>query len=101
MGRKNWLDIIIKLVSIFFLLPILFRILPEMPFGDISVILTCGPCLLVAVFAFVLFGEKLTRIQIGLLILSMFGVAFIIRPSFIFGTSDSDKVYPYRLIATM
>ena len=93
---KNWLGILIKVLVIFFLLPILFRLIPEMPFGDISVILTCGPCLLVAIFAFVLFGEKLSQCQVVLIILSSFGVIFIIRPAFIFGTTNADNVYPNR-----
>ena len=94
--RRNWIGILMKLGVMFLLLPVLFRIIPEMPFGDLSVILTCGPSLLVAIFAFILFDEKLTRIQVFLVVLSSFGVVFIIRPTIIFGATNSDQVYPHR-----
>ncbi|XP_063714848.1 uncharacterized protein LOC134842438 isoform X2 [Symsagittifera roscoffensis] len=99
--RRNWIGILMKLGVMFLLLPVLFRIIPEMPFGDLSVILTCGPSLLVAIFAFILFDEKLTRIQVFLVVLSSFGVVFIIRPAIIFGATNSDQVYPHRLLATL
>lgn len=66
-----------------------FYALVHLPLADATALLFSHP-MVVAIFAWVILGEKLNKKSLLAILVSIIGVAVVSRPGFIFGASGSD-----------